>query len=229
MQDIVIGVVLELKEIEGSLKYLINSNYIEAIVHSMPKGGRVILKKITYEDTMEKLNVDGIVLIGGGIFAKSVKNKPSLYEANPQRYNFEKSLLEYCYEKKLPVLGICRGFQMMNEVFGGNVDYIKINSKVNHQAKVKHTVKLLKNSLLEKIYKKSVLLVNSAHHKHITTVSDNFIISAVSEDGLIEAIESKFKPFFMGVQWHPEALEEADSNLLFKYFLKYCLDMKLDS
>ena len=223
MNKLNVGIVLDLKEIDGTFKYVINTNYISSIINGKPKDLDLRIIKITYEDNPSLLDLDGVVLIGGGKYSKDVKEKPSLYEANPKRYNFEKNIIKHCFDKKIPLLGICRGFQMINETFDGSVDYINKKTDINHASrKAKHEVKILDGTTLKKIYGKSKLNVNSFHLKEITRVSNKFKVSGISQDGIIEAIESNFSPFFLGVQWHPNALKNKDSDSLFDYFLNYC-------
>jgi len=134
-----------------------------------------------------------------------------------EQYDFE--TLKYAYDIDKPVLGICLGMQLMGELFNGEI--ININ---NHKKKLNyvHSVKIKRNSKLYNIFKSDIIKVNSRHKSVIKT--PNIIISGISNDGYIEAIEDSSKKFFMGVQWHPETMVHYDKkqNNLFKIFIKHC-------
>ncbi|MFV0249898.1 MAG: gamma-glutamyl-gamma-aminobutyrate hydrolase family protein [Bacilli bacterium] len=99
------------------------------------------------------------------------------------------------------------------------------NKKDHRQREEKyvHFVNIVKNTLLYNIIDNSLINVNSKHRYHVTKVN-NFIVSAYSEDGLIEAIELKNKKFVLGVQWHPEKMLDYDeyANKLYNYFIDKC-------
>lgn len=141
---------------------------------------------------------DGIVLSGG------FYNSQNDYE-----------LVKYLYEKNIPTLGICLGMQSMAMSFN-NKQEAKIknhNSKDNYV----HDININKNSLLYKIIGEEKISVNSRHNYAIPTT--NFKINAISEDNIIEGIEDPSKTFFLGVQWHPESIDDINSYKLFKYFV----------
>lgn len=134
-------------------------------------------------------------------------------------------------KKRKPILGVCRGMQILNIAFGGTLIQdigTEIQTNIIHaQQKIKnfheyrnktiHEIKILKDSVLYPILGSSTS-VNSYHHQCIDQLADSFIISAVSNDGVIEAIE---KDSIIGVQWHPEMLLNDDKELgILKYLLK---------
>ncbi|MGM9834710.1 MAG: gamma-glutamyl-gamma-aminobutyrate hydrolase family protein [Bacilli bacterium] len=142
---------------------------------------------------------------------------------------YDTIIFNYALSKDVPMLGICAGMQMMACVdkYNSFSDLTIPNStKINHQEKNKryvHKVKVIKNTLLYDIVKTKSLNVNSRHNFHIDGVK-NFIVSAYSSDGLIEAIEYPNKKFVLGLQWHPESLIYYDmyANEIFLRFLKIC-------
>ena len=149
----------------------------------------------------ELINIcDGIIFQGGDDFEK-----------------FDLVALEYIYEIDKPVLGICLGMQLMGVLFDGKLIDIENHKKKNSYA---HSVTINKNSKLYNIYKKNILKVNSRHKSIIKNTS--LKISAISNDGYIEAIEDSNKKFFIGIQWHPESMVSYDDiqNNIFKYFVK---------
>ena len=126
-----------------------------------------------------------------------------------------------------PVLGICRGIQVMNAVLGGDLyqdikpfEHLPHNG---HWAKV-HTVTVRRGTLLSRILGQDTVLVNSQHHQAVDRVAPGFTLAALSEDGIVEAIEKPDAGFCLGVQWHPEWLSDADPAMqsLFDAFVNAC-------
>lgn len=127
-------------------------------------------------------------------------------------------IVNFLYDCNVPTLGICLGMQMMGVIFNGKLGQINGHkNKLNYA----HEVVISKKSLLYKILKKEKIVVNSRHNDYL--VNTDLEVSAKSD--VIEAIESKNRDFFLGVQWHPESMIEYDivSNSLFSYFIKGCL------
>ena len=155
-----------------------------------------------YDTALKLINkCDGIILQG-------VDNYKDIYLR----------ILNYLYDMDIPTLGICLGMQMMGVLFNGELGHIN-----NHKNKLNyaHEVIIDKKSLLYKIIKKEKIKVNSRHHDYLIKTDLN--ISGKSD--VIEAIESKNRTFFLGVQWHPEAMIEYDivARTLFDYFIGGCL------
>lgn len=145
---------------------------------------------------------DGVILPGG-------ENHTSI--------DFD--IINYLYNNDIPTLGICLGMQYMGMLFNNN-QRIKIN---NHKIfeKYAHKVLINKDSLLYTILNEEEIMVNSRHYNVLpnNVHYDNVSISAFSDDGSVEALEDKNKKFFLGVQWHPELLDDANSDKLFEYFI----------
>lgn len=126
-------------------------------------------------------------------------------------YEYDYIILEYALKHDIPVLGICLGLQIMASF--GNYNLIPV---YNHDM-VNHKVTISKDSTLYKIFKKEVLYVNSRHKEQVKN-SGIYKVVARSDDEVIEAIELDSNTFNLGIQWHPENLE--DEQILFNYFLK---------
>lgn len=129
------------------------------------------------------------------------------YDAS--RDKFELKLIDYAFENKLPVLAICRGLQHINRKMNGTIipDLEKCRN-VNHK-NLDHGISVTKGSLLEELAGSSPALVNSSHHQAADKPGEGLMVSALSPDGIIEALEwedKRNKPFFLAVQWHPERL-----------------------
>lgn len=130
-------------------------------------------------------------------------------------YNFEKYIHDYTTNNNMPYLGICAGMQLM--VKGSNV---KNNTYINHRSNEEyvHKLKILKETLLYDILRKEEIVVNSRHSYHIEDVGD-MRINAYALDGIIEGIENPNLDFHLGLQWHPEDLNDDNTDLLFESFI----------
>ena len=161
-------------------------------------------------------NIDGLLLTGGGdINPLFLKEEPvkELHSINPHRDRQELLLARLAANRQIPVLGICRGIQVMNAALGGSL-YQDIYSQaegklIKHsqdldRAYASHTVRIEEDSLLAKIMGQTILPVNSFHHQAVKDPAPGFRVSARATDGIIEAIESKEYKSMLGVQWHPE-------------------------
>lgn len=164
---------------------------------------------------------NGLILTGGtdvypGFYC-NWKNLESKGSFSPERDKFEIELLDYSLANKKPVLAICRGNQLLNVYFKGNlISDIEKTKGVNHknisETKVRyHNVNIKKDSLLYNILKTEKGLVTSTHHQAIDSVGEELIENAISDDCITEGIEYKNKAekgFLLGIQWHPERFDD---------------------
>lgn len=152
-----------------------------------------------YLNVIEMINMaDGVIIPGGSLGG-----------------NMEHKVIRYLYDNDIPTLGICYGMQSMGSAFGGSLKRIENHKVMN--LKCAHSVIINKGSLLYQILKKEYIVVNSRHNYAV--FNPNLSISAVSYDGIIEAIEDKNKRFFIGIQWHPENLTDGINKSIFDYFV----------
>lgn len=137
-------------------------------------------------------------------------------------YGYERYIYSYTVEHNVPYLGICAGMQIMAGYNNSNYNNIKIDSDIEHHSKDKyaHKIKIFKNTLLYEILKEDELVVNSRHRYEIQNPG-TLSVSAYAPDGVIEAIENKDKLFQLGVQWHPENLDDIYSDKLFASFIEH--------
>ena len=173
-------------------------------------------------------NIDGIVFSGGGdpnplLFGE--EPIVQLHSITPERDLQELKLVRMAYDRQIPMLGICKGIQMINAALGGTL-YQDIHSQKDGGVWVKHsqdeyrrfpshTVKVENETLLHKLFGKDTLQVNSFHHQACKDIAPYLRLSAISPDGIIEAIESNEYKSILGVQWHPETfvLRESDEMM----------------
>jgi len=138
---------------------------------------------------------------------------------------YDKYICKYAIENDIPILGICLGMQIM-ATYDNDNDLEKNETELNHMnltADYVHEINIDKDSFLYKILEKETIDVNSRHNYHAINPG-SFEVSAMSDDGLIEAIEMKNKKFAIGVQYHPERMLSYDeySNKLFQKFMEIC-------
>lgn len=139
---------------------------------------------------------DGIIMPGGS----------HLYEHDFYIYG-------YAVSKDIPILGICAGMQLMGIYDNLGEKLIKVDNETKHQNEDKyvHDIKIEKNSLLYRIINKELIKVNSKHTYCLPKVK-SLKVSAISDDGTIEAIEKEDKKFVLGIQWHPEGMLDYDED-----------------
>ena len=153
---------------------------------------------------------------------------------SPLRDSSELLLLSQVYERKKPVLGICRGAQLINIALGGDI-YQDIFSQLSGRIPIAHRqpfnathpahrVAVEAGSRLAQISESLSLEVNSLHHQAIRNVAPCLTVCGRASDGIIEAVEQPGHPFLLGVQWHPEQLagKYSHADRLFSAFIKAC-------
>ena len=172
-------------------------------------------------DYAERL--DGLLLSGGAdIDPARYGQTPcaELFTPEPARDAFEIGLLDGAAEAGLPVLGICRGLQVLNVHSGGTLHQHVAPHACHAQPPnaVAHRVDLAEGSLAASLYGPSVE-VNSLHHQTVDAIADSFEATGHSDDGAIEVIESPYRPW-LGVQWHPEMMDSRDRDPVFDWLVR---------
>lgn len=178
---------------------------------------------------------DGILLTGGNDIDPALFGEPLWNDSltlAPERDDSEMKVCKLAVEKNLPMLGICRGIQVMNVYFGGTLIQdipTQVESDIKHQMeppyhRTSHSCILEPTSPLSALIGKEIIGVNSHHHQSIKAIAPGFAEMGRSEDGVIEAIWAPGEKFRWGVQWHPEKIWdiEAGSAKVFEAFVDAC-------
>ncbi|NLM23680.1 MAG: gamma-glutamyl-gamma-aminobutyrate hydrolase family protein [Firmicutes bacterium] len=169
--------------------------------------------------------LQALLLPGGGDIAPlffGQEPRPGLGEADPRRDELELFLVREALQRDLPLLGICRGLQLINVAAGGTLkqdlaggEYLQHWQQAPRQFPW-HTVRVLGHTRLGDLLGEGFLAVNSFHHQAVERPAPGFRVSAVAADGVVEALESCRHRFVLAVQWHPEALDHPASHRLFQ-------------
>lgn len=201
----------------------IGRNYTQAVELA---GGVPVLLPVVAEtaDVDAQLDlVDGLVLIGGadlapGLYAAASHPKTRLM--HPARQTYDLELARAAIRRRIPILGVCGGLQLINVICGGDlVQHLPdtVGPDSPHRTadeRTFHEVTVEPGTRLAGIVGAGRLLVNSAHHQGIGRVGTGLRIAARSPDGVIEALETEGEGFLVCVQWHPERLAAEDPRHL---------------
>jgi len=171
-----------------------------------------LLSQANLNDYIEEIKPAGILITGGNDLA-SISSNP----LDERRDKFEIKLIELAKNKDIPLLGVCRGLQLISSYFGNSLDVVE-----NHVGN-KHAVEFVDGSLFSEVYGKSAE-VNSYHNYGVAKNENADIIECgKSQDGQVEAIAIKSKSIY-AIMWHPErekSFSEKDINLFIKIFGDY--------
>lgn len=167
---------------------------------------------------------DGVLITGGADIDPSFYGESphiELGNINPYRDEFEIVLAQLAVDRGIPILGICRGAQVMNVAMGGTL-YQDINSQferntIAHRQKAPswhefHDIIIEEDSLLFNIVGERSIRVNSFHHQAAREIGPGLEIIARAPDGIVEAIAKPDHPFALGLQWHPEKMLDSQMH-----------------
>lgn len=205
------------------------------VISLMKTGARVKWIDMKNRERMKKqlAACDGLLLPGGGDLQPHLygqKVDPRCGEPDVARDEGEWAILEEFLPTGKPILGICRGIQLMNVFCGGTLhqDIVDISickhSDFKNRAEFTHKVILTPGTKLHTILGVDSCNANSMHHQAADAVAPGLTVSAVSADGIIEGLEKSDHPFFVGVQWHPEHMYKKDAlqRKIFAAFVDSC-------
>ena len=215
---------------------VMNQRYYEAVATA--GGAPVLIPLLEHEDALRATYeaCAGILIPGG------VDMDPATYGEAPheklgridhERDRVELQLTRWCIEDKKPLLGLCRGLQVINVAQGGTLFQdldAQLEGAIRHdyfptygfeRDHLSHNVAVEPSSRLHSLVSLDQLPVNSMHHQGVKQLGKGLVACARASDGLVEAIESTNGHWMVGVQWHPEVFENTDPHTqsLFRGFV----------
>ncbi len=180
--------------------------------------------------------LDGLILSGGpDVHPRHYHAMPlsGLAEVDDELDRMELELARLAIERDMPLLGICRGIQILNVACGGSliqdigsqVPGALLHNPSLDKGIMSHTVRIEHDTLLGRIIGKNEIWVNGRHHQAVDKVAPSLSVSAVAPDGIVEAVEDSSRRFVIGVQWHPEGTWSSDtySLRLFEALVEVCV------
>ena len=196
----------------------VNATYINSVIRA--GGVPIILPINANPEVLKKMvaSIDALIMTGGEdidpLKYYSEEPIPGQGEINPERDAFDIALIKLALERDIPLLGICRGHQLLNVACGGTL-YQDIPSQLRSVQLVKHrqqapswygthSVKLEPNSVFAKILGTTTIVTNSFHHQAVKDVAPGFVITGRTSDGVVETMEKIGSPHVFSVQFHPE-------------------------
>ncbi len=211
------------------------SPYFQALVEAGARPQELVLFAAADRSRAARAELDGVLFAGGEDVDPAFYDEKKKYDSvkvNRARDEFEMALLDRALEERLPILGICRGSQMINVKFGGalyqDVQRDEATTLEHRREKERrervHQVAVTEPESLLGSAVSGGCRVNSLHHQAIKRVGRGLKVTAYSEDGLVEAFEDGGEyPFLMAVQWHPEEIvEQPEQKRIFEQFLAKC-------
>jgi putative glutamine amidotransferase len=173
-------------------------------------GARAV--RLTPGEPLPDEPLQGLVIGGGDDIGAEIYGGKVLPDVrlDPERDKMELGLLKAALPAGLPVLGICRGSQMINVALGGSLhtDIYEVYVQAPKMRTVlpRKSVSIEPGSRLDRILRCNPCQVNALHHQSVDRLGQSLVIAARDESGIVQAIESESAPFLLGVQWHPELL-----------------------
>jgi len=189
-------------------------------------GGHAVILPMCLDDEVTLLDHVDVLLVTGteAPLPRRLRSRvrlPSLREQNPERYDSDDRWLREALRRQMPILAICHGMQMLNEILGGTLwprVFPKEESSRHSQTAPPdqpwHPLRLLPDSLISRVLGVTSTEVNSFHVQSVRTPGQGVQITGYSADGVVEVIECPDYPFVIGVQFHPERLLRTNPHML---------------
>ena len=195
-------------------------------------GLAILLPPVEYLIPQALDRLDGLVLTGGGDISPALyggnAEHPELYGQSEVRDRFDLALINAALPRQIPLLAICRGMQMLNIAYGGNL-HVHLpevfGDAIAHRSQIpgplQHQVSIHPKSRLSDILGTGSMEIASWHHQAIDHVGKGLQIAATADDGLIEALEIPEHRWCVAVQWHPElaSKDQARQEILWRDFI----------
>ncbi|CAM3765432.1 gamma-glutamyl-gamma-aminobutyrate hydrolase [Rouxiella silvae] len=241
----VIGVTLDSEEAGGYADYpwyALRQNYMA----SLAELGAVPLALPHHGELADEFLAlcDGIIVTGGAFDVPpelfNEQQSSDQVRLKPARTLFESAIVKGAMLRDMPLLGICGGEQLLAVLTGGTLiqhipdalpDALEHSTTADTEnaggkKRARHPVEILENTRLSKLVSARTYEVNSSHHQAVKTLGSGCRVNAVSPDGVIEGIECDDYYFCLGVQWHPEYLQNEQDRQLLKAFVEAADDYK---
>lgn len=240
-----IGIPVRLSSSDGTDARVGEANELfDSIVELLrDAGAEPVLLDASFTDEPGRLSTElrslnGVLLPGGGDLDPRLYGEEAIeacYDVNPDQDRLDLAVARESLDAGLPTLGICRGHQLLNVVYGGTLIQDMHRSSVEHNGLIPaegelsawawHDVELSPGSKVAGLYggPGKPLRIASGHHQAVSRVGDGLVVTAVAEDGTVEALEDPQR-WVASVQWHPEASQLPDKERLapFKAFVEVC-------
>lgn len=197
--------------------YILRWDYVRGV--EAAKGIAVILAPTRHTPLARILDrLDAVILSGGLDVSPQLyggRDHPTIHGSSLERDEFEAELILQALARDLPLLGICRGMQMMNIIKGGDLvqdipseigDAVPHNHPGRPRNAIVHAVTIAEASHLHRLLGRHTIDVNSFHHQAIGRVGEGLLVTSRSADGVVEGAEIPGHRFALGIQWHPESL-----------------------
>jgi putative glutamine amidotransferase len=204
----------------------------QRILHA---GGTPLVLPVTDEEEAVSLYghmIDGLLLTGGtDVDPSTWGGESEQWPGQPERDRFELELIGIARERRRPVLGVCRGLQVLNVALGGTLildiqshdPSFKVHRSQELYCSLRHPITVLEGSWLSELFGGSLKVdVNSVHHQAIDQLGRGLEALAWSEDGIIEAAHVPGDLWTRGIQWHPEWDDASPNQTLFARFVEAC-------
>ncbi|MDR2497856.1 MAG: gamma-glutamyl-gamma-aminobutyrate hydrolase family protein [Tannerellaceae bacterium] len=195
----------------------VNELYVRSVLAA--GGAPILIPAMLDPEAMHRIvaDLDGLLFSGGGDINPILLGEepiPQLQDVDPFRDEYDLLLLRIAFIRQIPIMGVCRGHQLVNAAFGGTLlqDIYAQHSQpaIKHSQEMErqypsHSVGIVRGTRLHSVLKSDKINVNSIHHQAVKAPAQGFVVSATAPDGIIEAIEHPEYSVF-GLQWHPEGM-----------------------
>jgi putative glutamine amidotransferase len=190
-------------------------------LHNLDSTLEIVRLSYASANAAEIHRIDGLLLSGGGDVDPQAYHKhddlPKTKGVDAKRDAFEYELIDHALDADMPILGICRGMQVMNVYLHGSLITDLVSSRFDDHTgeedqEREHMISIVPNTLLSALAGTNEVRVNTFHHQSIDRIGRGLMTSSVSDDGIVESVEWALKdamPFLMLVQWHPERSQKS--------------------